>query len=935
MIRLYTLAGIDLRGPDGRPLRSVLAQPKRFALLVHLVLTARTATGTRDGVLGLFWPESAPDRARRALNQSLHYLRRSLGPGVIVSQGAEGVGIADGALWCDAIEFQDALAEGRLAEAMALYRADLLAGFYIDDAPGFERWLEDTRSRLREGARAAVRELTERDLAANDFPRALHWARLGVELAPHDEGAFRDLIRVLDRSGDRAGALDVFESLSQRLDAEFGVAPAPETLALIAAVRSRREAEPAAAAEPRDRTAAAPGEAPGAPVPPPPGDASGAGPGAPGPYPGAPLSDAAETPEATRGGAIDPAIREHPAADGPVTTEREPRRRRRLTGRPAAAIIALALAGAFLLTLGPDADAPPRTDEMPDSMAAADPALPRIAVLPFRDLGDDGELQTLADALSLALASRLAQVPGLEVISSRSLPDTNPGDPHVRNTASVRTDVCVAGSVLGSADSIMIQVELIDAASRVTLWNTRIGRPSGDLFALVDDVSADLTSALRVRLGQWARSEEFHHHAASIHARELVRQALRHRDEAAALKRAGAPSSAIQVLRAADSLLAEAEYADSSWVDPIVLRGWTAAERGWIFFDPPFRDFGRTREAWMQSLAHATRALARAPRDAKALELRGVLRYWLWLLTPPAETTPTQLLASAETDLERAVAIDSRRIRAWSGLASILDARGDFAEANVAAQYAYEADAYLENPQQILSILVKTSLELRDDADARRWCDELRRQSTSSAPAAYCTLSILAWSVAPPDVEPGEIWRIIDGVDPERAARSIVRPRLEMLAAIILARIGMPDSARAVLQRAHESAGSDPEVLWLEAAAMLQLGESDRAARLLTRYVQANPAQRERIRRSRIFTPLHDRLWRPAPLDRPGAPAIEPWSPPDHVQPAGPVSPGRPVAPAHQGAVTDSRSTAHRSVGRYLDPRTSAPSAHPRHTRRP
>ena len=58
---------------------SLLAQPKRAALVVYLALSSRTGVVRRDRLLALFWPDADEAHARRALNQALHYLRGVLG----------------------------------------------------------------------------------------------------------------------------------------------------------------------------------------------------------------------------------------------------------------------------------------------------------------------------------------------------------------------------------------------------------------------------------------------------------------------------------------------------------------------------------------------------------------------------------------------------------------------------------------------------------------------------------------------------------------------------------------------------------------------------------------------------------------------------------------------------------------------------------------
>ena len=66
MIRFYTLGSLDLQASDGRQLKSVLAQPKRVALLAYLAACGKGDSHRRDTLLGLFWPDLDESRARPA-----------------------------------------------------------------------------------------------------------------------------------------------------------------------------------------------------------------------------------------------------------------------------------------------------------------------------------------------------------------------------------------------------------------------------------------------------------------------------------------------------------------------------------------------------------------------------------------------------------------------------------------------------------------------------------------------------------------------------------------------------------------------------------------------------------------------------------------------------------------------------------------------------
>lgn len=230
MIRLRTLGGIALERDDGTAVESVTAQPKRLALLVYLAAARPRGFHQRDTLLGMFWPESAEERARSALGQSLYFLRRSLGSEVIVGRGDE-IAVDATRLWCDAVAVHDAIAGGRMDEGLELYRGDLLPGLYVSGARGFEEWLENERTHLRRTILDAVRDRVQA-LEAVDPRRAADLLRRALGVASEDEILLRRLMTLLDAAGDRAGALAAFDEFARRLMTELEIEPAPETLAL-------------------------------------------------------------------------------------------------------------------------------------------------------------------------------------------------------------------------------------------------------------------------------------------------------------------------------------------------------------------------------------------------------------------------------------------------------------------------------------------------------------------------------------------------------------------------------------------------------------------------------------------------------------------------------------------------------------------------------
>ncbi|MGZ3485180.1 MAG: AfsR/SARP family transcriptional regulator, partial [Gemmatimonadaceae bacterium] len=242
VIEFRTLGTLDLRRADGSELHSLLAQPKRIALLAYLCLAKPRGFHRRDTLLGLFWPDADQTHARTSLRNALHVLRHSLGEAALHSRGDEEVAINFDVIWCDAVGFDERVALNDVDGGLDLYRGDLLTGFFLDDVPSFEHWLDSERTRLRRSAAQAARVAAERREAEGNLTEAVSMARRAVDLAATDERAVRGLIELLARVGDRAGALHAYENFAQHLTAEFGAEPSAETRELMGRVRSHERA---------------------------------------------------------------------------------------------------------------------------------------------------------------------------------------------------------------------------------------------------------------------------------------------------------------------------------------------------------------------------------------------------------------------------------------------------------------------------------------------------------------------------------------------------------------------------------------------------------------------------------------------------------------------------------------------------------------------
>lgn len=242
-IELFLLGGIELRGVNGSAADRLLAQPKITALLAFLALSPERRLQRRDRVVALLWPELDQPHARTALRKALHAVRNALGAESLRSRGDEEIGLAMPPVWCDAAELAAAADQGRMLQAVTLYRGELLTGFHLAGCVEFERWLDDERAAARERAVAASWALARTFEDDSKLTDAGMWARKAVRISWDDERVLRRTITMLARIGDYAGALRLYDEFAARMRAELDAQPSPETITLVDSLRPSVRAE--------------------------------------------------------------------------------------------------------------------------------------------------------------------------------------------------------------------------------------------------------------------------------------------------------------------------------------------------------------------------------------------------------------------------------------------------------------------------------------------------------------------------------------------------------------------------------------------------------------------------------------------------------------------------------------------------------------------
>ncbi len=252
VLRLRLLGFPELRLGDA-PLR--FRRRKTLALLVYLVLTGRPAARETLATLLSDPDETSEQLALQSLRASVAELRDQLAGHFILSRQAVAFDSA-APHHADVHEFQrlfasaDAGMPGTMARAAELYAGDLLAGFTLRGAPGYEIWLTAERQRLRDLAAQAWQQQLEASAAMGDLAMGLAAAERLLAISPTAERTYRSMMALLATGGEHDRALQLYERCRSTLAERLGVAPSPETTALYERI-FRAGVPPAAAAHVR------------------------------------------------------------------------------------------------------------------------------------------------------------------------------------------------------------------------------------------------------------------------------------------------------------------------------------------------------------------------------------------------------------------------------------------------------------------------------------------------------------------------------------------------------------------------------------------------------------------------------------------------------------------------------------------------------------
>ena len=275
-----------------------------------------------------------------------------------------------------------------------------------------------------------------------------------------------------------------------------------------------------------------------------------------------------------------------------------------------------------------------------------------IAVLPLANASGNKDEQFFSDGLSENLIIALSQFGGITVIgrnSSFQFRDSKDDSRTIGEKLGVAT--LLEGSVQHAGDVVRVSAELIDAANGHTLWSERYDRPYKDLFALQDDITKQVATALKAKLltGDTAPAQTDRPPSGNLEAYTAFLQGKFY---------------AARFIEA-DDREAIAQFSEATRLDPRYALAWAELSHTATGMAARFLEGEHAQQVYAQARQAATTALQLAPDVAAA---HGALAY--------VRLTADFDWAGAEAEYRRGLELAPNDGNAKFGLGEVLAALG-------------------------------------------------------------------------------------------------------------------------------------------------------------------------------------------------------------------------------------------------------------------
>jgi adenylate cyclase len=252
---------------------------------------------------------------------------------------------------------------------------------------------------------------------------------------------------------------------------------------------------------------------------------------------------------------------------------------------------------------------PLRKAGFPDKPPLPLPDKPSIAVLPFVNMSGDPEQEYFSDGISEEIITALSKTPKMFVIARTSSFKYKGKAVDVRTVGrELGVRYVLEGSVRRSENQLRITAQLVDAKTGNHLWAERYDREVEDIFAVQDEITMDIMTALQVKLASGEQARLIAKGTDNLEAYMKFLQGNYH------FERGNKENNFLAQQIAKEIIALDSEYPAGYW-----LLGWTH------LLDVYFRSTKSAKESLRQAFKMAQKTITLDESYAPAYSLLGYL----------------------------------------------------------------------------------------------------------------------------------------------------------------------------------------------------------------------------------------------------------------------------------------------------------------------
>lgn len=177
----------------------------------------------------------------------------------------------------------------------------------------------------------------------------------------------------------------------------------------------------------------------------------------------------------------------------------------------------------------PKDDSQEQKDNTSPVSAPGLPMKPSIAVLPFQNMSGDAEQEFFADGMAEDIITSLSRHRSLFVIARNSTFSYKGKSPDLRDVSSdLGVRYVLEGSVRKGGNRVRVTAQLIEGETGTHIWAERYDRELDDIFALQDEITETIVSAIGPEIDQVERDRAKRLPPENLNAWELYQRGLWH-----------------------------------------------------------------------------------------------------------------------------------------------------------------------------------------------------------------------------------------------------------------------------------------------------------------------------------------------------------------------------------------------------------------------